>query len=199
MQGLCCYNLGHDSNPTGEVQLRLPRLREWRENRGLTQQDLADLIGTARDTISKWETGDRGALPANAKRLASVLNVEVRDLAEDFESWISRVHSIPELRRMAKDLKAQWRELAAYERVAALSSGELGQDLQRLGEIEQRLGIIKKRIDALDPPLCWITYRLDRLPEVQFNPNHTPTEDEKTELRKKLGAYEVVDDFALAG
>jgi transcriptional regulator with XRE-family HTH domain len=172
--------------------LRLPRLREWRENRGLTQQELADLIGTARDTISKWETGDRGALPANAKRLADVLNVEVRDLAEDFESWISRVHSIPELKRMARDLKTQWRELAAYDRVTKLSPIGHERDMRHLARIEQRLSIIQRRIDELDPPLAWITYRLDRAPEVQFN--RAPTEEEEADLTKKLGDYAVIEN-----
>jgi transcriptional regulator with XRE-family HTH domain len=177
--------------------LRLPRLREWRENRGLTQQELADLIGTARDTISKWETGERGALPANAKKLADVLNVEVRDLAEDFAAWISRVHSIPELKRIGKDLKAQWSEIAAYDRVIGLSPIEHERDVRRLAELEQRLGIVQKRIDELDPPLAWITYRLDRPPEVKFN--RPPTKEEEADLRTKLGDYEVVEDaFRLA-
>jgi transcriptional regulator with XRE-family HTH domain len=83
------------------MRLRLPSLREWREKRGLTQQELANRIGSARDTISKWETGERGAQPTNAQRLADVLKVEVRDLTsqplrewalvvpeEEFDRWI---------------------------------------------------------------------------------------------------------------
>jgi transcriptional regulator with XRE-family HTH domain len=193
MQGLCGYNVVHDSNPTEEVRLRLPRLKQWRENRGLTQQELANRIGSARDTISKWETGERGAQPANAKKLADVLNVEVRDLAEDFASWISRVHSIPELRRIARDLNAEWRELAAYDRPYKRPYSE--QDVARLAEIGRKLDLIAKRLDELDPPLCRITHRPGEPPKVQFH--RTPTDEEEDELKGMLGNYEVVEDFAL--
>ena len=33
-------------------------IREWREDRGLTQQDLADAIGRTKATVSRIETGD---------------------------------------------------------------------------------------------------------------------------------------------
>jgi transcriptional regulator with XRE-family HTH domain len=170
--------------------LRLPRLREWRENRGLTQQELADRIGTARDTISKWETAERGAHPANAKKLADALDVEVRDLAEDFESWISRVHTIRELSRITQDLKAEARDLAAYKRTQST------RDFERLAEIGRKLKVIGERIDELDPPLARITYRPDRPPEVQWH--REPTPEEEAELRTKIGDYEVVPELALA-
>src|SRR5215211_2775178 len=197
MQGFGDYNARRVC-PTcpkqiGEVQLRLPRLREWRENRGLTQQELADRIGTARDTISKWETGDRGAQPANAKKLAEVLSVEVRDLAEEFESWIGRVHSIPELRPIALDLKAECREMAAYKKPYNRPYSE--HDAARLAEVGRKLDSIAKRLDELNPPLCRITYRPGERPKVQFH--RTPTEEEEAELKGILGNYEVVEDFAL--
>jgi transcriptional regulator with XRE-family HTH domain len=70
------------------MRLKLPSLRAWREHRGLTQQELANRIGSARDTISKWETGERGAQPANAQKLADVLNVEVQELtSQPLREW----------------------------------------------------------------------------------------------------------------
>lgn len=60
--------------------MQLPRLREWRERRGLTQQELADAVGVARDSISKWETLSRGAYPSTARKLAEALYIPVEDL-----------------------------------------------------------------------------------------------------------------------
>jgi len=34
-------------------------LREWREHRGLLQEDLAKLTGISKSVISRYETGDR--------------------------------------------------------------------------------------------------------------------------------------------
>lgn len=35
-------------------------LKEWREKRSLTQQQLADRLETGKDQISRWESGKRG-------------------------------------------------------------------------------------------------------------------------------------------
>lgn len=57
---------------------RLPRIyiQEWRESRGLTQQQLADRIGTSDVTIARWEGSKRrpdlGALAA----ISEALNIE---------------------------------------------------------------------------------------------------------------------------
>ena len=60
--------------------MRLVRLREWRERRGLSQQDLAEISEVARDAISKYEGGKRTAHPSTARRLAESLGVGVEDL-----------------------------------------------------------------------------------------------------------------------
>lgn len=60
--------------------MEIPRLREWREIRGLTQSQLAEKAGVARDSISKWETGERGAYPGTVEKLAKALAIEIIDL-----------------------------------------------------------------------------------------------------------------------
>lgn len=40
---------------------------------GVTQQDLADELGTSRNTISRWETGERNPSPRLRARYAMIL------------------------------------------------------------------------------------------------------------------------------
>jgi transcriptional regulator with XRE-family HTH domain len=51
-------------------------LKEWRTLRGLTQQQLADRIGTAKSYISKWETKERPLRDINwIKKICEVLKI----------------------------------------------------------------------------------------------------------------------------
>jgi transcriptional regulator with XRE-family HTH domain len=61
--------------------LKLPGLREQRELHGLSQSELARAAGVSRDSISNYETGQREAWPATAKKLADALDVDIADLA----------------------------------------------------------------------------------------------------------------------
>jgi transcriptional regulator with XRE-family HTH domain len=62
--------------------LKLPRLKEVRELHGWSQAKLAEESGVSRDSISNYETGQREAWPATAKKLADALGVEIADLRE---------------------------------------------------------------------------------------------------------------------
>jgi putative transcriptional regulator len=62
--------------------LKLPRLKEVRELHGWSQTKLAEESGVSRDSISNYETGQREAYPATAKKLADALDVEIADLIE---------------------------------------------------------------------------------------------------------------------
>ena len=54
----------------------LPRLRLVRQEAVMSQEELAERSGVARDTISKLETGQRRAYPSTIRKLA--LGLEVR-------------------------------------------------------------------------------------------------------------------------
>jgi transcriptional regulator with XRE-family HTH domain len=58
----------------------LPHLRILRRRAVMSQEDLAEKSGVARDTISKLETGQRGAYPSTIRKLAAGLDVEPRML-----------------------------------------------------------------------------------------------------------------------
>jgi transcriptional regulator with XRE-family HTH domain len=54
----------------------LSHLRDFRRRAVMSQEDLAEKSGVARDTISKLETGQRGAYPSTIRKLAAGLEVE---------------------------------------------------------------------------------------------------------------------------
>jgi len=63
----------------------VPPLRRLRQQAVMSQQQLADESGVARDTISKLETGRRRAYPITIRKLAATLGVEPRELVKDRE------------------------------------------------------------------------------------------------------------------
>ncbi|MGF1471199.1 MAG: helix-turn-helix domain-containing protein [Rubrobacteraceae bacterium] len=58
----------------------LPHLRGFRQRAVLSQDQLAQRSGVARDTISKLETGRRKAYPTTIRKLAGGLEVEPKML-----------------------------------------------------------------------------------------------------------------------
>ena len=63
----------------------LPHLRDARMRAVLSQEQLAERSGVARDTISKLETGRRKAYPTTIRKLAAGLEVEPQLLLGDVE------------------------------------------------------------------------------------------------------------------
>lgn len=56
--------------------MELPHLRDFRRRAVLSQEQLAEKSGVARETISKLESGRRGAYPSTIRKLAAGLEVE---------------------------------------------------------------------------------------------------------------------------
>jgi len=63
-----------DSQAIGE------RIRTARQERGLTQEELAEAVGVTRSAVAQWETGRAGQVTTNLTRIAAVLEVGVEDL-----------------------------------------------------------------------------------------------------------------------
>lgn len=56
------------------------RLKKLRENKGLTQQELAELLGISRSAVTKYETGERFPDEAMLKKIAGVLGASLDTL-----------------------------------------------------------------------------------------------------------------------
>jgi transcriptional regulator with XRE-family HTH domain len=63
----------------------LPRLRRVRQGAVMSQEELAERSGVARDTIYKLETGRRGAYPSTIRKLAAGLEVQPQMLMGGIE------------------------------------------------------------------------------------------------------------------
>lgn len=65
----------------GDLQRRLGRnLRAWREERGLSQEAFAELVGVHRTYMGGVERGERNLTLRSVERLADVLGVEATEL-----------------------------------------------------------------------------------------------------------------------
>ena len=60
----------------GVNDFKAPRLQQALATRGLTQGQLASLVGVSPSTISKWRAGDQAPEASALERLASTLNLE---------------------------------------------------------------------------------------------------------------------------
>lgn len=67
----------------GPKRPRRQYLQQWRESRGLTQQQLADRVETGKDQISRWESGKRGMSAGVIEALEEALQLEPGDLFRD--------------------------------------------------------------------------------------------------------------------
>lgn len=104
--------------------MKLLRLREWRERRGLTQQDLADGSGVSQNAISNYETGRRNARPSTARKLADALGVGIEDLIRSDPVF----RALGEVRREAYDRGGHQEVIAKLEELRDASpSPELRQ------------------------------------------------------------------------
>lgn len=66
---------------TNAAELR-SRLRQWRVDAGLSQDDVADLTGMSKAMVSRVERGERELAPLTKVRFARRLGVRVADLFE---------------------------------------------------------------------------------------------------------------------
>jgi len=56
------------------------RLRQLRQMRRLTQDELAIAVGVSRSAVAQWESGRSGQATPHLRRLADALGVQVDDL-----------------------------------------------------------------------------------------------------------------------
>ncbi|MBR3660882.1 MAG: helix-turn-helix transcriptional regulator [Bacilli bacterium] len=59
------------------------KIMELRKKKGLSQEQLADKVGVARQTISKWELGETSPDLKQAKELSEIFNISLDELVDN--------------------------------------------------------------------------------------------------------------------
>jgi transcriptional regulator with XRE-family HTH domain len=72
-------NLTYKGAMSDPVQIG-ERIRTARNERGWTQEQLAEAVGVSRSAVAQWETGRAGQLTGNLARIAEVLAVGIEHL-----------------------------------------------------------------------------------------------------------------------
>jgi transcriptional regulator with XRE-family HTH domain len=76
--------LTYNSDMSDPVQIG-ERIRAARQERGWTQEQLAEAVGVSRSAVAQWETGRAGQLTGNLSRIAEVLSVGIEHLTHGRE------------------------------------------------------------------------------------------------------------------
>jgi len=82
------------------------RIRQAREEGGLSLRDLAERMGTSHTTISEWEKGNRSVQFPDLEKLAKLLEkpvqfflpewyIDPRNLSPDLATLVSRINQLP--------------------------------------------------------------------------------------------------------
>lgn len=59
----------------------------YREQRGISRQELADRMNVARQTVYRWEQGERMPDVLSFVRLAKVLGIGIKDIVADASNY----------------------------------------------------------------------------------------------------------------
>src|SRR5947209_16514268 len=71
---------GDTSKAKNSARLSLPRLRQERERRGWTQNEVAERIGSTRVNISRWESGTIIPGPYYRQKLSDLFGKSIQEL-----------------------------------------------------------------------------------------------------------------------
>jgi transcriptional regulator with XRE-family HTH domain len=77
-------------------------IRSKREERDMTQQELADLLHVTRQTVSRWESGSRCPDLILSKKIADTFDISLDELvsSSDVDSYVPRKTGMLDIRKM---------------------------------------------------------------------------------------------------
>jgi transcriptional regulator with XRE-family HTH domain len=98
-----------------EIEQMGQRIREARERLGITQDELAALIGRTQDTISHYETGNRAIVVTELPALAKALKVPIASFFGDNDPDTEALDLMSELKALTPDQKKKVIERWRFE------------------------------------------------------------------------------------
>ncbi len=132
--------------------MKLERLKEWREYRGLTQVELAELAGVPQSTVSQAETGKRSPHPGTARKFAEALGVEVEELTRAPKAPAPRSARLW-LEEVVGHNYLTWSDQEARENQKRLATVEVIEELR--SQLRDEYDVIREALEdpELDPEL----------------------------------------------
>lgn len=116
-----------DSDKTGKF------IAELRKAKGMTQQELADMLNLSNKTVSKWETGSGSPDISNLPILADILGITVDELLRgetsdpvDTVDAVKNQHDNNEKKKKEKAIIAAAAAIGAVMGIIAYNFGWLG-------------------------------------------------------------------------
>lgn len=79
-------------------------IKHFRENKNITQEELAEKLCVTRQAVSNWETGKTEPDVDTLTKIASVLDVTVEELIYGFERKISIIHNHNTTQKISKNV-----------------------------------------------------------------------------------------------
>ena len=95
-------------------------IKNLRNKKGLSQQELADMVGTSFQQISKLERGERPVTPYWARRIAEALEVEPIDVAPELATVLKLETSEKAMKLAQKLAEMEDKNKTAYKKVEKL-------------------------------------------------------------------------------
>jgi transcriptional regulator with XRE-family HTH domain len=110
------------------VARRIRELRVAYGKKGLSQEELANMMGVATNTISRWETGTYEPTLNDLERLARVLNESILELFPQASTDSPKRVAVDALLRAASELDQsdidELRRYAEFRKARALYKGK---------------------------------------------------------------------------
>ena len=128
--------------------VQIPRLREWRETRALSQVELAELADLSSRSVAGYEAG-AGARPSTVRRLAEVLGVEVTELRGDTEHPLEEAPPSPEQPNFNGLIEEERRE-SAHQNAQNAWYDYITQEADRIASEADRKGYAPDWIKEID-------------------------------------------------
>jgi DNA-binding XRE family transcriptional regulator len=77
-------------------------IRSKREERDMTQQELAEILHVTRQTVSRWESGSRCPDLILSKKIADTFDISLDELvsSSDVDSYVQRKTGMLDIRKM---------------------------------------------------------------------------------------------------
>lgn len=125
------------------------KLMRLRRKQGLSQQEVADLLGVTRQTISNWECGQGSPALDKAAELARLYHLGLDDLVADEVEVVMASESAPKDLHVARTLVGKTCKIAFTDEMLMLTVGSNDPLMTVLDVSDQWLRVEYERTNAM--------------------------------------------------